>query len=95
MRHATPDDLEQLGDLLEDLRALPAVVERRPGTFYLRSRALFHFHHDPSGMYVDARLGDGDFERQRVTTAKEQAQFLRQVRRALRQRAPAGEGTLP
>jgi hypothetical protein len=90
VRHATPDDLAQLRTLLQDLRAIPGLVERKPGSFYLQSRAFLHFHHDPSGMYVDARLGDGDFERQRVTTTKEQAQFLGQVRRALRQRE-AGE----
>jgi hypothetical protein len=59
-------------------------VERKPGTFYWRSRAFFHFHHDPSGMFVDARLDGGDFERQRVTTAREQTRFLGQVRRAVR-----------
>lgn len=82
MRHATPDDLEQVHALLEQLRALPGLVERTPGTFYRRSRALCHFHHDPSGMYADARLHDGDFERFRVTTAQEQARFLAQVRQA-------------
>jgi hypothetical protein len=94
VRHATPDDLEQVRSLLEDLRAVPGLVERKPGTFYRQSRAFLHFHSDPSGMYVDARLGDGDFERQRVTTVREQARFLGQVRRATRQRT-AGEGTLP
>ncbi len=90
MRHATPDDLEQVHALLQQLRAVPGLVERTPGTFYRRSRAFFHFHHDPSGMYADARLHGADFERFRVTTAKEQARFLAQVRKAA-----AGERRLP
>jgi hypothetical protein len=81
VRHATPDDLEQVRALLQQLRAVPGVVERTPGSFYRRSRAFFHFHHDPSGMYVDARFGGDDFERLRVTTAKEQAHFVARVRR--------------
>jgi hypothetical protein len=84
VRHATPADLEGVAELLGELRAVPGLVERKPGTFYWRSRAFFHFHHDPSGMYVDARLDGGDFERQRVTTVREQTRFLGQVRRAVR-----------
>jgi hypothetical protein len=95
VRHATPGDLEQVQALLEGLRTIPGLVERKPGNFSWRSRPFLHFHHDPSGMYVDARLGDGDFERQRVTTAREQARFLGQVRRALRGRTVAGEGPVP
>ena len=90
VRHATPDDLEQVHALLERLRAVPGLVERTPGTFYRRSRAFLHFHHDPSGMYADARLHDDDFERFRVSTAKEQARFL-----ALVDKATAGERRLP
>jgi len=83
VRHATPDDLEQVEVLLQQLRALPGLVERTPGTFYRRSRAFFHFHHDPSGLYVDARISGDDFARLRVTTAKEQARFLAQVRQVV------------
>ena len=93
MRHATPDDLEEVGALLEQLRAVPGVVEHKPGTFYWRSRAFFHFHHDASGMYVDARLGGEDFERLRVTTAKEQARFLGRVRRAVQGKTAGSPGS--
>lgn len=93
MRHATPDDLEEVGALLEQLRTVPGLVERKPGTFYWRSRAFFHFHQDASGMYVDARLDGEDFERLRVTTAKEQARFLAQVRRAVQGRTAGSPGS--
>jgi hypothetical protein len=93
VRHATPDDLKQVAALLKQLRAVPGLVERRPGTFYWRSRAFFHFHNDASGVYVDARLGGGDFERLRVTTAEEQARFLARVRRAVRGRPTGTPGS--
>jgi hypothetical protein len=83
VRHATPDDLEAVGTLLLKLRTVPGLVERKPGTFYWRSRAFLHFHHDPSGMYADAKLDGNDFERRRVTTVGEQDRFLALVRRAV------------
>jgi hypothetical protein len=84
VRHATPADLEAVSTLLAELRAIPGLVERSPGTFYWRSRAFCHFHHDPSGMYVDAKLDGGEFERLRVTTAREQTRLLARVRRTVR-----------
>jgi hypothetical protein len=90
VRHATPDDLEEVRSLIERLRAVPSLVEHKPGTFYRRSRAFLHFHQDPSGMYVDVRLDDKkDFERFRVTTAKERARLLGLVRRAVGPATPS------
>ena len=37
MRHAGPDTLEQLRDLLEELRQRPLLNEKRPGIFYVES----------------------------------------------------------
>lgn len=85
MRHATSADLERIDALLESLRSLNGLVEKRPGVFYRRARAFVHFHADPAGLFADARLyaDDDDFVRLRVTTQAEQARFLRQVRRAV------------
>jgi hypothetical protein len=80
MRHARSDDLELVNDLLAKLRAVPGLVERKPGTFYRGSRAFLHFHRDPSGMYADVRLAEPDFVRMRVTTAREQARLMARVR---------------
>ena len=68
--------------MLEQLRALPGLVERRRGTFYRGSRAFLHFHEDPSGHHIDVRL-DQDFERFRVQTKAEQRSAIARVRRAL------------
>jgi hypothetical protein len=47
MKHAGPETLRQLEPLLQRLRALPALTERTPGAFYLRSTGFLHFHEDP------------------------------------------------
>ena len=53
-----------------------AVISRGdPGLF-------LHFHEDASDFYVDVKL-DGKFQRMRVTSSNEQADFLAQVRGAL------------
>jgi hypothetical protein len=83
MRHATPQDLEQIAPLLNDLRSLPGLTERTPGIFYRRSRAFLHFHADPDGMFADVRLRGDDFERMPVSSRAAQTAFLRRVRRTM------------
>ncbi len=87
MRHATPEALERIGGLLAQLREVTGLVERRPGLFSWRSRAFLHFHEEGTDTFADVRLDPAeDFVRFRVTTAKEQTAFLRQVRRAVGER---------
>lgn len=82
MRHARPDDLGPLDDLLAQLRRLDGLVERSPGTFYRRSKGFLHFHVDPAGLFADLKVGD-QFERQRVTTKAEQRDLLKKARAQL------------
>jgi hypothetical protein len=82
MRHARADDLEPLADLLTSLRALDGLTETKPGTFYRRSNAFLHFHVDPAGLFADLKL-DGEFQRFRVSTQREQARLLTKARSAL------------
>jgi len=85
MRHASPEDLEQIADLVSALRATDALTEKSPGVFYRRSKAFLHFHADPQGTYADVRIEpDADFERVRVTTKAEQRSLLSTIRRALK-----------
>jgi len=67
---------------LEQLRALPGLTERKPGTFYRGSNAFLHFHADPAVLFADLKQ-DGQFERYRVTTKREQATLLRHARHSL------------
>jgi hypothetical protein len=81
MKHAGPDAIAQLEPLLREVRKLDGLTEKKPGTFYKKSRAFLHFHEDPTGLYADVRLvDDADFERMRVTTAAERKAFLRRLR---------------
>ena len=84
VRHATSEALERISGLLEQLRRVRGLVERRPGSFSWRSRAFLHFHEDGPQTFGDVRLDPaGDFVRFRVTTAREQSSFLTKVRRAV------------
>jgi len=49
VKHAGSAALEGIEDLLQQLRTVPGLVERKQGIFYRRSRAFLHFHEDPSG----------------------------------------------
>jgi hypothetical protein len=82
VRHATQEDLDRVEALLGELRGLSQLRERKRGYFSRGSRAFLHFHEDAGDLYVDVRL-DTEFERMRVTSPSEQADFLSRTREAL------------
>jgi hypothetical protein len=87
LKHAGPETLRALAPLLDKIRAHATLVERTPGSFYLRSRGHLHFHEDPSGTYADIKLDGNVFTRVRATTAREQARLLALLAKSLRQPA--------
>jgi hypothetical protein len=82
VRHATQEDLDHVEELLGELRQLPQLRERKRGHFSRGSRAFLHFHEDAGDLYADVRL-DSRFQRMRVTSRREQAEILSQIRAAL------------
>jgi hypothetical protein len=82
VRHATQEDLDRLEKLLVELRGLPQLRERKRGYFSRGSRAFLHFHEDAGELYVDVRLAD-TFERMKVTSRTERAEFIARVRSML------------
>ena len=58
MKHATAETLAQIPELLEQLRAIPGLIEKGPGVFYRKGRAFLHFHEDPAGLFADVRPGE-------------------------------------
>jgi hypothetical protein len=83
VRHATPADLDRLEPLLEQLRAIDGLKERKRGNFTRRSQAFLHFHEHDGEMIADVRLNE-TFDRYTVTTAAQQLRLLRVIRRAVR-----------
>ena len=78
MWHAGPNALSRISALLDELRARPALRERRPGVFELKARAFLHFHDDPSGIFADVRLRS-DFVRMPVTSSSQQLDLLQRI----------------
>jgi hypothetical protein len=78
VRHARAPALDELEPFLERLRAVPGLVEKSRGVFYVRSTAFLHFHEDPSGLHADVRLGP-EFSRFRVETEEERDELLRRI----------------
>ena len=72
--------------MLDDIRGVPGLTERKPGTFYRGSKAFLHFHVDPAGLFADVRPA-GEWQRLPVGTAAQQRVLLDVVTGALR---PAG-----
>jgi hypothetical protein len=83
VRHATPEDLDRMAELLGELREFSQLRERKRGQFSRGSRAFLHFHEDAGDLYVDVRLDD-KFERMKITSRGDQAAFLSRVREVLR-----------
>jgi hypothetical protein len=79
MKHAGPATLMTLETLLERLRLLSGLAEKKPGIFYLKSKAYLHFHEGPAGIFADVRLAGDDFERFAVNTCQEQAALLERL----------------
>jgi len=82
MKHAGPEALSALGALLAEIRKRGGLVERRPGVFYRKGRAVLHFHEDPSGLHAVVRLGEA-WERLRVETGAERQTLLSRLGEAL------------
>jgi hypothetical protein len=85
MKHAGKESLDQLEPLLTALRALPALREKKRGTFSRGGRAFVHFHEDAAGLFADVRFRD-EFERFDVTRVAGQQRLARKIREVLRAR---------
>jgi len=84
VKHAGATALGDLSELLARLRTRTALVERRPGVFYLRGRAFLHFHEDPAGLFADLR--DEDWRRFPVNNVRERKKLVAAVDKVIRRR---------
>ena len=83
MKHAGPETIKRLADLLTQLRQRALLKEKTPGTFYVKSKAFLHFHDDPAGIFADVKLDMEDYSRYRINTAAEQAALLAKIDKCL------------
>lgn len=83
MKHATPQTLKSLSGLLNKIRLLPELKEKKLGVFYRKSRAFLHFHEDGDEIYADIRFEGSDFDRMPATTRNQQAALLTEIRKGL------------
>ena len=83
MKHITAERLDGIEPLLDTIRALNGLVEKKRGVFYRKSKAFLHFHEDGDDVYADVRLVGPDFDRFRVTTATEQRKLVADIRKVL------------
>jgi len=78
MKHAGPEALASLAELLVGLRARIGVREKWPGIFYVKGRALLHFHEDRAGLFADLRKGE-DWRRLPVNGPEDWSRLLAEV----------------
>ena len=83
MKHAGPAALDQLEPLFAQIRKHAELREKSRGCFYRKSRGFLHFHEDPEGLFADLKVG-AEFERFRVSTRTERAEFLKRLAAELR-----------
>lgn len=79
MKHATPIALDALEPLLEQVRSLGRLTERKRGLFYAKSKAFLHFHEDPAGFFADVRTGPV-WSRLAVNSAKERKALIATIK---------------
>lgn len=80
MKHASAETLARLEDVLDALRRVPGLLERKPGVFYRQARAFLHFHEDPKGLYADVRLDGDAFQRFALASRDERLRLIEAVR---------------
>ena len=75
MKHAGPEALAALTDVIAGVRARGGLKEPRPGVFYRKGEAWLHFHEDKAGLFADLRDAYG-WQRFRVSEPQERAALL-------------------
>jgi hypothetical protein len=83
MKHAGPDALDQLEPMLEQIRRLDGLKEKKRGSFYCGSVWFVHFHEDPAGFFADLTTGAGS-ERFPINTRSQTQIFLRRAAAAVK-----------
>jgi hypothetical protein len=91
MAHCPPELLDDLADVLADVRTWAHVIEKKPGVFYVRRQPFLHFHLlAGSRRCADVKVGT-DWVRvdlPRPTSSARRRAFLCELRRRYREGGP-------
>jgi hypothetical protein len=82
MKHAGAEALDQLESILQEIRQLGGLKEKKRGAFYCGSSGFLHFHEDPAGFFADLKIGD-DYERFPINSKTQTQALLRRAAAAL------------
>jgi hypothetical protein len=82
MKHAGAETLKQIAPLLDRIRQVRKIAEKKPGIFYKGAKAFVHFHEDPQGIFADLWVSP-DWQRFPVNLPAEQDLFLEAILSAL------------
>jgi hypothetical protein len=83
MPYCAPELLDDLTDVLAEVRAWPGIVEKKAGIFYVRRQPFLHFHLVEGGRRradVKGRAGWVQLDLPRPVTATRRRAFLRELR---------------
>jgi hypothetical protein len=87
--HYPPELLDDLADLLAEVRAWAGVLERKPGVFYVRGQPFLHFHLVEGGRRrgdVKGQTGWVQLDLPRPLSAGRGRAVLRELRRRYHER---------
>jgi hypothetical protein len=84
MKHAGPDALDQLEPILEEIRRLDGLKEKKRGSFYRGSSGFLHFHEDPAGFFADLKVDGNDYLRCPINSNTQTRTFLRRADASLK-----------
>ena len=59
MAHCPPALLDDIADVLAELRQWPGIIEKSPGVFYAGRNPFLHFHLIKDGLIKDGLVKDG------------------------------------
>jgi hypothetical protein len=81
--HCPPELLDDVADLLAEVRTWAGVIERKPGVFYLRRQPFLHFHLLQGGRRradIKGRAGWVQLDLPRPVSATRRRALLRELR---------------
>jgi len=81
--HCPPEQLDDLADVLAEVRAWPGIVEKKAGIFYARRQPFLHFHlvdGERRRADVKGQAGWVQLDLPRPASATRRRAFLRELR---------------